>query len=423
MRYVLAIVALGLLVALHELGHLIAARILRVRVRRFSFGFGPPLLSIEKQGIRLVLGAIPLGGSVDIEGMNPHEETHERGAGLHSPLTPALSQRERRVGARRDSDSLASRPPWQRVVVHLAGPVINALFALLVLTALYVAGTHVPVPMTVGTVEPGSEGARAGLRPGDQVEAVNEAPVREWSTLVEHVAESADQPLRLTVLRSDEPVVVRLTPRADEDGAGRIGVSQQYVWRRHGFGEAMTLALGHSRTVVDEGLTLVWRLLRGSQDSVVSAPVAVFKQASDSAGSGLGAFVRVLASLSLALALVHLVPLPALDGGRIAFAAYSWATGRRVSVRVETLAHALGFVALVALMVALGVGELRRMMNHRPGPVRTVTLPVETPAVGDALPGVLPALPLENPPAPRLDAGVEAEREATGAPQVEDLPP
>ena len=155
MHYLPLLLALGLLVALHELGHLVAARLLGIRVSRYTLGFGPAVFTFRLRGMDCVLGAIPLGGSARIQGMNPHEPGVD-------PADPA---------------SFSAQTPWKRMLVLLAGPLANWLFALGILFALYTSGTHVVVPLTVGTIVPGSEAARAQLLPGDHLVSVDGVPL------------------------------------------------------------------------------------------------------------------------------------------------------------------------------------------------------------------------------------------------------
>jgi regulator of sigma E protease len=346
MHYLPLLLALSLLVALHELGHLIAARLLGLRVHRYAVGFGPPVLSVRRKGTEYVLGAIPLGGSVRIHGMNPHE--------------PGVDPT--------DATSFSAQAPWRRMAVLLAGPLINWLFALAVLVPLYITGTHVVVPLTVGTIVPGSEAARAQLLPGDRILSVDGETMASWSEFVDVLARGAGRELRLRFERGGSPREVTVRPRADERGLGRIGVSQQYVYRTHGLGQALVLAIGHTGRLVTEGMGMAGRLLKGQQGLALANPVGLVKQSSGAASSGLDAFFRVLAGLSVALALLHLLPLPAMDGGRMLFLAFEWASGRRASARVETVVHAVGWLVMVAVVLAVAVAEVRQYLPPPPAP-------------------------------------------------------
>ncbi len=333
MRYVYAIVALGLLVAVHELGHLLAARLLGISVDRFSFGFGPALYSVRWRGLHLTFGAIPLGGFARVRGMNPHE--------------PVLAG---------DDTAFYAHPAWQRALVCFAGPFTNYVLAVALLGALYMSGTHVPVPMMIGQVQPGGEAARTQLRPGDIVVALDGEPVTRWSQLVDKIADSPGTGVELGLLRQGEPFSVRVYPQVWH-GVGRIGVAQQYVYKKHGLLEALPGATGQVHRLMGEALRLTWRMVRGRSVELTSQVT----QASDSAASGLESFLRVVVSISVVLALFNLLPLPGLDGGRIAFQVAELVTRRRASAGVETLVHAGGFALLLALIFWVAATDLLRL--------------------------------------------------------------
>lgn len=354
MRYLAALLMLGLLVAVHEFGHVLAARIFGVRVRRYAVGFGPLLLSFHRRGTLYTLGAIPFGGFAHIEGMNPHEVSANEG-----PSFRELS-------------------PLKRIIVLLAGTLTNYLLAILVMWALFVSGTHVAVPMTVGKVVPGSEAARAQLLPGDLVTAVNQEPVQQWSDLVDRIAQSPELEVRLDVTRGTESKVVTLNPRRDLLGMGRIGITQQYVFRPLPVGEALKRSLERTAQQTVAVLGFAGRLLRGKAEGILPERVTVVNQASTAAQSSGDAFLRALSTLSIGLGLFFLIPVPSLDGGRILFLALEAATGRRIPAWLETLTHALGFAALVVAMVLLSAGEIRRARRtSHPAPA-----PLQEPARG-----------------------------------------
>ncbi len=349
MRYLAAIVALGLLIAFHEWGHLVVARLFRIRVTRFSFGVGPPIVSVRRRDTEWRLSALPLGGYVVIHGFNPH--------------APGADPTD--VGA------YASRPAWQRLCVLAAGSVFNGLLALGVLVWLFSSGTHVAVPLTVGVVEPGSAAARAQLRPGDQLRALDGQPLGEWRDLVVAVLDSGGSPLSLEVSRGAETFTQTVTPRPGPEGTPRLGISQQYVYREHALGEAVGLSFEYLGRLLREGLGLGHRLLLGRPGADEASPTLLVKQASDTAWLGWDAFLRVLVHLSVALAVFNLLPIPSLDGGRMLFVAFEAVTGRKVTARVETLLHLAGFGLLVALVLWVALRDVRGLFggpnDERPG--------------------------------------------------------
>ncbi|WP_426750806.1 site-2 protease family protein [Myxococcus sp. Y35] len=342
MHYALVLLALGGLLTLHELGHLVAARMLGVRVPRFVFGFGPPLVSFRLWGTQYVVAAVPLGATAHLQGMNPHRADAEEAAGY------------------------ASRGPLLRILIILAGPLANYAVALGILFALYTSGTHVVVPLTVGTVQPGSEAARAQMLPGDRIVQVAGQPLRNWSEFVEKVGAAPGVPLELAVERGGEPRTVVVRPRPDERGTGRIGVSQQYVYKAHGAADALSHSFTHTVNVASEGVALLTRMMRGMEDPDAASPGALVRQESaDAMASGTDALLRTLVAASVVLALLTLLPVPGLDGGRILLLLIEAASGRRIPPRVETVAQTVGFLGIAIAVVMMATAEIRRALPAR----------------------------------------------------------
>lgn len=365
-RYLIAIVALGVLIALHVLGHVLMARVFGVRLKRFTFGFGPAMFTLVSGKTEWVLATVPLGGAAVLVGSNPHDEDVPENGFV-------------RLAA------------WKRLLVHFAGPLANALIALVLLAALYGSGTHVPVPLTVGNVVPGSEAARATLRPGDVLETINGKPLSAWSEFVTHIAGKTGTPLKLGILREGRAETLDVVPRADGNGVGRIGVSQQYVFQAHSFSDSVVLAGQHTARLFDESGRLLLGIIARAQtnEGPMLRPLAVTRQASHAATGGLDAGIRVVVALSVLLALFNLLPLPGLDGGRILLTGFEALTRRALPAKVETLLHAAGLAGMLALILVLALGGTRARLlalmgsgnsqasEEVTGPSEDVTGPVE----------------------------------------------
>jgi len=315
----LFLAALGVALALHEAAHALAAWLVGVPVYRFTLGAGPKLWSrIVRPGTELVLRVFPIWASSEVEGPSPD-----------APLGKL----------------------WRRALVFAAGPLASLAVAFGALAGLYFAGTHVPVPLTVGAVAPGSEAARAQLRPGDKVTAVDGAALGSWSELVDRIAESPGTELELQVQRGDRTQPLRVTPHPDERGEGRIGLAQQYVFHRDAPGPACARAGRHLfRSVLDVALLA----LRGRAHSSPPTRVPGAGWLGPTPGGADGA-VRGVALLSALLGAFHLLPLPPLDGGGLLLLLLERSRRARYRRPTRVALHALGFAFLGAVLVLIAV--------------------------------------------------------------------
>ena len=341
MRALLALLALGALLTLHELAHLLAARIFGTRAIVFSFGIGPPLFGFRALGQRWTLGAIPFGGWLRLEGENPHDATRASGV------------------------PFAALSVARRLAIFAAGPLGSWLVGVGLLAALFAAGTHQPVQAEVGAVDPGSLAARAGFHPGDRVLLVDGAEVHRWSDLVEGLGRAAEGTAAVEVARGGERRVLQVAPELDAEGRARVGLRQLYRFERLAPAEAARQAVRHSRIVLgrllrEAGQVLAQPWWGAARNHTVGALVW---GAAEAAGASADALVRALAALSLGLALFFLLPLPALDGGRMLLTVWEAATGRPVDARVQTLLQTLSLLAGVAAVGWLAYGEVRQALS------------------------------------------------------------
>jgi len=200
---VVSLIALGVLIFIHELGHFLVAKAVGVGVERFSLGFGPRLWSFRRGETEYCVSVVPLGGYVKMVG----EEAHGEDAIHPEAATPGEVRSDPRK-------SFALKPLWARALIVFAGPAMNFVLAAVIFAAISLAvGVAVPPNAIVGRVLPESPAVAAGLQPGDRVAAVNGQPIRYWSQIEEAVARSNGQPLTLTVIREGQRQPVSVTPR------------------------------------------------------------------------------------------------------------------------------------------------------------------------------------------------------------------
>jgi regulator of sigma E protease len=342
---VAAVVAVSLLVVIHEAGHFLAARRFGMGVERFSIGFGPVLFALRRGETEFAVSALPLGGYVKIAGMAPGEAKESS-----------------------DRSLFANQPAWRRFLVILAGPAMNYVAAILVAWGLLATlGLRAPDPAPrVGALVPGMPAEAAGLVPGDRIAAVAGKPVATWAELVSELQRRPGERITLDVVRGEggrnEGLAIPITPR-DDGGVGRVGVAQATVVVRKGPGEA--LVEGFHRTNANAALQLRAFGSLFSRKQRVEGPVGIARELVRGARAGIEPFLGLVWTISVVLAILNLLPFPALDGGRLVFLGYEIVTRRRVNERVEHVFHLIGFFILVGLILAVTVfGDLPRLLGR-----------------------------------------------------------
>lgn len=341
----LAILGISLLVVVHETGHYVAARAFGMRVLRYSIGFGQVLWRYQPKGSPTVFQvcAIPFLAYVQIDGMNPMERVE--------PDDPQL---------------FANKSIVARIVTIGAGPFANYLLASVIVFGLTLTyGVPVPAehPLSVGEVQPSSPAAEAGIRPGDVFLEANGKPVASVSKLIGVTAPRGGQETVYRLRRGEETLEVTLTPEATGEGEpARVGVAFGGVRRSAGMAEAIGIAIA---TPIDETVRTVERLSaivnRGSLNGLqVSGPVGMTKMMAQSASLGPQYYLRLLYLISIALGFFNLLPVPALDGGRLVFLGYELITRRRANEKVEAAIHTVGLLFLLGVLVLVTYQDFLR---------------------------------------------------------------
>jgi regulator of sigma E protease len=343
-----AILGISLLIVIHEAGHFLVARAFGMKVERFSVGFGKVLLRTKRGETEFTFCALPLGGYVKIVGMAPGEDVDAADPHLY-----------------------ANQAAWRRFLAILAGPAANYLTAVVLAFALLLgAGLHRPDPASaVGVVVAGDRAAAAGLRDGDLVRAVAGRPVSTWEELVGAVRTNPGKELPLVVERGGERLELRLTPR-DDGGVGKAGFKKhRLAVTSPGPGAAFAGAFRWTTRESADQVAGFGRIFSTSREKGggldnVGGPLAIIQSFLAAFAEGMGAFVNALWVISIALAVLNLLPFPGLDGSRLVFLAYELVARRRVNARVESWVHGIGLYALFALIAYvtvwndLGVGKL-----------------------------------------------------------------
>jgi regulator of sigma E protease len=337
------VVIIGL-VLVHELGHFMTAKACHVRVLEFGVGFPPRLFSIKRRETIYSLNAIPLGGFVKM-------------AGEEDPAVPG---------------SLASKSIATRLLVLSSGAVMNLLLPFLLFSiALMVPHQAIRGDIMVEKVSPGSPAALAGIVPGDRLLECNGQTLSHGGDLSRSIQLNLGKTITLTVKHSDGTIVdVRLMPRwQPPEGEGAVGVltNTTNITQKT---EHLALWRAIPEGVVDCVDTFVLfkngiiSMIIGTTPAKFTGPVGIAQLTGEVAAAGISPLFEFAAFLSINLGIFNIFPLPALDGGRIAFVLVEWLRrGKRVRPKTEGLVHLIGFVLLMLFFVAITFQDISRIVS------------------------------------------------------------
>ena len=396
MSWLIAILGLAFLVLIHEAGHFFTARALDMRPRRFYIGFPPAIVKMKRGGIEYGIGAIPLGGYVKIPGMHipapsdvdahlasalreapelsgPVERMKrklKRGEFEHGPeldaledaiarvelSPPARRSAERGLNDLRDGlggDAYWRAKTWKRVAVIFAGPGTNLLFAVLLLSVVFLFGVRVAT-LTVGEISPGSPADLAGLRAGDTIQGVDGKPVNEFGQLFDRIQAANGTAVAIQVERNGQPRTIPITPTRYFGQNWAVGFRPTTRSERYGPVAAMQLALGRTWEVTQAIGASFGRLVTGQGREELSSPVGITRVSSEAVDLDFRVYLQLLAFISLSLALLNLLPLLPLDGGHIAFSIIEGVRHRAVGREVYERVSIVG-IALVLMLFFIGL--------------------------------------------------------------------
>ncbi len=394
MTILVAILGLGALVFVHELGHFLASLALNMSPRKFYVGFPPAAVKRTWNGIEYGIGMIPLGGFVKIPGMHrpapadvdtafdrATDEAPELGdaadglrvaleagdhdgarsslailaglveeAALSAQAADAAEKGVTDIGDALGPDAYWRAKTWKRVAVIFAGPAANIVLAFFLFMGLYMTAGG-KATTTVDSVRDGSAAVALGLRSGDRIASIDDAPMT-GETISRTISESQGRPLTLVVVR--DGVRVNLGPGAAEKDGGvyRLG----FVLRGSGLSApaAAEESARFTGLITKEIVATLGNLVTGEGSENISSPVGIVQGSSDAAKQGTDNFLWVLALISLSIALLNLLPFLPLDGGHIAFAVAEGVRGRAVRREIYERVSIVG-IALVLLLFVVGL--------------------------------------------------------------------
>jgi regulator of sigma E protease len=336
---VAGIVVFGILIFFHEAGHYLAARLVGIGVHEFSLGFGPRIWGFRRGRTAYNLRAIPYGGYVRLVGLDPRDEERDQ------PY------------------SFARKPVLYRLIVMVAGPGMNFVLAVVALgMVFFIQG--VPVATTrVGEVLPGYPAAAAGIERGDRIVAIDGRTVHRWEEVLRAIGTEPHRAKVLTVERGGKTITVRVTPRIDESGKGKIGLSPVVVQKRLSLLSALRVGTEYTCRITVLIADFLGKMVVGRAPADVGGPVRVMVEIGKAAHFGVFPLIQLMAFLSINLGFFNLLPVPALDGARVAFLLWEGVTRRPVDPEKESIVHLVGFAFLILLMVLVTYRDFIQLSN------------------------------------------------------------
>jgi regulator of sigma E protease len=328
----------GILVTVHEFGHFITAKLTGMKVEEFSIGFGPTIYQQQEGETLYSLRMLPLGGYNKIAGMDPDD-----------PDDP--------------EHGFNSKPVSSRMLVILAGSLMNILLPVLIFFGLFLAfGMDVPENKPVlGQIIEGYPAEQSGLKEGDRILSINGKPVHEWLDIRKNIADSGMQPIPFEIQRDTEKLTITVTPGVNpETGKPFIGVVSSLKNVRLTPVQAVVASVTATKNIIKNMYASLYHMVTGKTKAEFSGPVGVAKMAGEVAHKGFDRLMQFTAMLSLNLAIINLLPLPALDGGHFLILLIEAVTGHKLGKTAMQNIQKVGVAMILALTIFATFKDLTR---------------------------------------------------------------
>jgi regulator of sigma E protease len=344
---------LSLVVFFHELGHFLVARWCGVRILVFSVGFGPELVGFyDRHGTRWKISIIPLGGYVKFFGDESAASTPD----LASAATMSESER---------AHSFIFQPVRKRAAIVVAGPMANFILAIVIFAGIFMLYGMQTMSARVDDVQADSPAAAAGFQPGDMVLSIDGQAVDSFADMQRIVADSAGEPLNITVDRHGTQLVLKATPVLHEEkdifgnvhrigllGIKRSPAPEDLKYQPVAPPQALWMGVQETWFVVDKTLTYIGRVIIGREAAdQLGGPIRIAQMSGQVWSISSVALIHLAAVLSVSIGLINLFPIPLLDGGHLLFYSIEAMRGRPLSEKAQEVGFRIGFAIVIMLMI------------------------------------------------------------------------
>jgi len=352
MSILVFLLILTILVLVHEFGHFIAAKKQGILVEEFGLGYPPRIFSIKVKDTIYSLNLIPLGGFVKVYGEDYSEK-----------ISPKLKKR-----------SFSGKKPFQKMLVLIGGVLGNFILAWVLISYLFTQGVPAPTnKIIVENVNKNSPAQQKGIKPGDVIKKLiidkKIYRLRQSNDLIEITKKNAAKPITVVIERNSKEVFITVVPRKKPPaGQGPLGivitsfVEKKYPWYQAPF-FGLVEAINITKNIVAELIRILFKVFTGQKVSVeVSGPIGIAYYTGKVIKFGKNALLELISLLSLNLAIINLLPFPALDGGRLVFVFYEAITKKRPNQNFERYLNLIGFIILIALAMVVSYNDIKKFI-------------------------------------------------------------
>lgn len=360
MTIIIFIATLTILVLVHEFGHFLMAKKMGVKVEEFGIGLPPKLFGIKKGETLYSINLLPIGGFVKLFG-EEYDELDRRG--------------KARLSLNR---TFVNKKPWQKTLIILGGVLGNFLLGWFIFSYLVTQGVPVPTNnVIVEKVTKNSPAQIAGLKEKDiiiklipQNPQFSQIPLTSTNTLIQETKKLAGQTVGLEIKRNGKIFLTKIIPRINPPkGEGPLGIAiTSYIEKKYSWYIAPYYGLIEASNITYKIASELGKLLFGlitfqKQNIDVAGPIGIANLAGQAIKFGRNAFLEFLALLSLNLAIINILPFPALDGGRLVFIFYEGLTKKKPNKDIEKYTNLIGFIILLSLVVLITVNDIIKLFK------------------------------------------------------------
>lgn len=333
---------LGVLIFVHELGHFVMAKLYRVRVLKFAFGFGPELFGFTKGETRYAVCTFPLGGMVEMAG----EYSNEQGK-----IEP------------KEGDYLYCK--WyKRIMIAVMGPLMNYILAIFLFWTLFTAWgiTVISEESFIGKLAPEMAAQKAGMQEGDKIISIDNVEIKSWDDILDNMQDKADKQVNISVLRNNEKIdftfIADKNPITD---VGMLGIQPKVTMEKTSFLRAAYLSAQMVWIQTAVTVLYLWDKLVTWEKPELAGPVGVIQIMAKSADAGLSSYIRLIAIISVALGLFNLFPIPLVDGGMIVLFIVEGIIRKRISMKVIQIYNTIGVGIILLILIFATYSDLIRL--------------------------------------------------------------